>query len=87
MATATPKKSGKKTSVKPDKKPKVAPSLPKSLLENNSEVEIDPEALEFIAALDKYKKIHSRPFPSWSEVLFVVKQLGYKKAVGTVRGE
>lgn len=79
MATAPPKKSGKKPPARPDKKPKVASPLPKSALANNDDVEIDPAALEFIAALDKYKKIHSRPFPSWSEVLFVIKQLGYKK--------
>lgn len=80
MATATTKKKPTKTAAaKPEKKPKVASSLPRSALENNDDVEIDPDALEFIAALDKYKKIHSRPFPSWSEVLFVIKQLGYRK--------
>jgi hypothetical protein len=41
--------------------------------------EVDAEVLEFIAALDRFKKDHSRPFPSWSEVLLVVRQLGYKR--------
>jgi hypothetical protein len=42
--------------------------------------EVDAEVLEFIAALDRYKQQHRRPFPGWSEVLLVLKQLGYRKA-------
>lgn len=41
--------------------------------------EVDDEVLEFIAALDRFKKQHSRPFPSWSEVLLVLRELGYEK--------
>lgn len=41
--------------------------------------EVDADVLEFIAAIDKFKKKHGRPFPSWSEVLLVVKDLGYKR--------
>ncbi len=43
-------------------------------------LEIDPEVLEFIEAIDKYKKKHNRPFPSWSEVLYVFRKLGYKRS-------
>ncbi len=43
-------------------------------------LEIDPEVLDFIEAIDKYKKKHNRPFPSWSEVLYVFRKLGYKKS-------
>ena len=39
--------------------------------------EVDADVLEFIEALDRFKKQHGRPFPSWSEVLLVVRQLGY----------
>ena len=35
---------------------------------------------KFIEAIDKYKKKHNRPFPSWSEVLYVFRKLGYKKS-------
>jgi hypothetical protein len=42
-------------------------------------LEIDAEVLEFIDALDRFKKDHGRPFPSWSEVLHVLRQLGYQK--------
>ena len=42
--------------------------------------EVDAEALEFIAAIDRFKKEHGRPFPSWSEILLIVRRLGYKRA-------
>ncbi len=42
--------------------------------------EVDAEALEFIAAIDRFKQEHGRPFPSWSEVLLVVRQLGYRRS-------
>ena len=41
--------------------------------------EIDADALEFIAAIDRFKKENGRPFPSWSEILLIVRQLGYKR--------
>lgn len=41
--------------------------------------EVDAEALEFIEAIDRFKKQHGRPFPSWSEVLMVLRQLGYSR--------
>ncbi len=43
-------------------------------------LEVDHEVLDFIAALERFKKSNHRPFPSWSEVLFVLKDLGYRKA-------
>jgi len=42
-------------------------------------LEVDDDVLEFIEALDRFKKDHARPFPSWSEVLFVLRELGYHK--------
>jgi hypothetical protein len=38
------------------------------------------ELVEFITAIDSYKRIHERPFPSWSEILVIVKALGYERA-------
>lgn len=43
------------------------------------EGEITGELLEFIMALDEYKRINDRPFPSWSEVFEIVQFLGYRK--------
>ena len=41
--------------------------------------EVDAEVLEFIEAIDRFKKQHGRPFPSWSEVLMVLRDLGYRR--------
>jgi hypothetical protein len=46
------------------------------------DLEIDPDVLEFIAAIDHYRKAYNRPFPGWSEVLQILKQLGYRKPAG-----
>jgi len=41
--------------------------------------QMTPELLEFIQAVDQYKRIHGRPFPSWGEVLTILSELGYAK--------
>lgn len=43
------------------------------------EGEISGELLEFILAIDEYKRINERPFPSWSEVFEIIHYLGYRK--------
>lgn len=61
-----------------------APGLRKKLKVRSGpppvDLEIDPDVLEFIKAIDDYRAKHDRPFPTWSEVLHVFKGLGYKKA-------
>ncbi|MFO1009964.1 MAG: hypothetical protein U1F29_07870 [Planctomycetota bacterium] len=42
--------------------------------------EMPADVLEFITAIDDYKRAHQRPFPTWSEVLEVLKSLGYQRA-------
>lgn len=39
----------------------------------------DDEA-EFLKAIDEYKRSNRRPFPTWKEVLEVLRSLGYEKA-------
>ena len=41
--------------------------------------EMPPEVLEFITAIDDYKRLNRRPFPTWSEVLEILKALGYSR--------
>ena len=36
--------------------------------------QMSPEQFEFLMAIDEYKRKNSRPFPTWTEVLEVVKQ-------------
>lgn len=43
------------------------------------EREYDPEEIEFMKAIEEYKKTFARPFPTWTEVLEVCKALGYRK--------
>ncbi len=37
------------------------------------------EQFEFLMAIEEYKKANSKPFPTWTEVLEVMKALGYRK--------
>ncbi len=37
------------------------------------------EQFEFLMAIDEYKRKNSRPFPTWTEVLELIKALGYRK--------
>ena len=37
------------------------------------------EQFEFIMAINEYKKVNERPFPTWTEVLDVMHALGYRK--------
>lgn len=41
--------------------------------------EMPADVIEFMTAMDDYKRRHGRPFPNWSEVLQVVKSLGYDR--------
>lgn len=43
------------------------------------EGQMSEEQFEFLMAIDEYKKTNSRPFPTWTEVLEVIKALGYRK--------
>jgi hypothetical protein len=39
------------------------------------------EETEFMGAMDRYKRQNRRPFPTWSEVLEVLRSLGYRRVV------
>ena len=43
------------------------------------ERDYDDSEIEFMKAIDDYKRDFGRPFPTWSEVLEVAKALGYRK--------
>jgi len=47
------------------------------------EGEMTDEQFEFVMAVDTYKRLNHRPFPTWTEVLEVVKQLGYRKVAAS----
>ena len=43
------------------------------------EGQMSDEQFEFLMAIQEYKKKNARPFPTWTEVLEVIKALGYRK--------
>ncbi|GAB4146428.1 MAG: hypothetical protein Fur0037_14460 [Planctomycetota bacterium] len=69
--------SAKKKASSPKKR---TPAPKKRARSQTSSIEIDGDVLEFIEAIDRYKKESGRPFPGWSEVLHVLRQLGYRKS-------
>lgn len=44
-----------------------------------NEYPLSGDELEFINAINAYKQAYHKPFPTWSEVLHVLKWLGYRK--------
>ena len=43
------------------------------------ERDYNDEEITFMKAMDQYKRDNRRPFPTWSEVLEVLRALGYRK--------
>ena len=43
------------------------------------ERDYNDEEIIFMKAMDAYKRANRRPFPTWSEVLEVLRALGYRK--------
>lgn len=43
------------------------------------EGEMNQEQFLFIKAIDAFKRANDRPYPTWTEVLEVIRKLGYRK--------
>ncbi len=43
------------------------------------EGQMSDDQFEFLMAVEEYKRINQRPFPTWTEILEIVKLLGYRK--------
>lgn len=52
------------------------------------ERDYNDDETEFMKAMDRYKRENRRPFPTWSEVLEVLRSLGYRRVaeVGPLPG-
>lgn len=48
-------------------------------MKSADEGEMSPEQFLFIQAIDAFKRVNDRPFPTWTEVLEVIRKLGYRK--------
>lgn len=49
------------------------------------ERDYQPDEVEFMKAMDDYKRRSGRQFPTWSEVLEVIRDLGYRKVAEPTR--
>ncbi len=45
------------------------------------EYDLDADTLEFVQAVHRFKEESGRSFPSWSEILGILKSLGYEKRI------
>ena len=45
---------------------------------------MDDETLEFIQAIDYFRRRYDKSFPSWSEVLDIARAMGYRKVAEPV---
>src|SRR5688500_18851339 len=52
------------------------PDLYRGNVRSINEYPLEADELEFINAINGYKTRHNRPFPTWSEVLHVLRFLG-----------
>jgi len=43
------------------------------------EGQLSDEQLEFLMTIVEYKRKNARPFPTWTEVLEVIRAMGYRK--------
>ena len=44
-----------------------------------NEYVLDADVLEFINAVNQFKSVHQKPFPTWSEIHEIFLSLGYRK--------
>ena len=45
------------------------------------EGEMTGEQFEFVLAIETYKKVNKRLYPTWTEILEIIRQLGYRKVL------
>ena len=44
-----------------------------------NEYPMNPEVLEFINAINEFKTVQQKPFPTWSDIFGIFTDLGYKR--------
>jgi hypothetical protein len=71
IPVAAERRSGKDRREKGERRRQVDPTT--------CEKDYRDEEILFMKAMDQYKRSNRRPFPTWSEVLEVLRSLGYRK--------
>ena len=75
IPVAVERRSGKDRREKGERRRQVDPTT--------CEKDYSDEEIIFMKAMDQYKRANRRPFPTWSEVLEVLRSLGYRKTEAT----
>ena len=73
IPVAVERRSGKDRRVEPE------PERRRQVDPTTCEKDYSDEEIVFMKAMDQYKRANRRPFPTWSEVLEVIRSLGYRK--------
>src|SRR5829696_6311042 len=71
IPVAVERRSGSERRMKGERRRQVDPTT--------CEKDYSDEEIIFMKAMDQYKRSNRRPFPTWSEVLEVLRSLGYRK--------
>ena len=50
-------------------------------MKSAEEGEMSSEQFLFVMAIDAYKRVNNQPYPTWTEVLEVIRKLGYRKTM------
>ena len=45
-----------------------------------NEYVLEPDVLEFINAVNTFKSVNQKPFPTWTEIFKILISLGYRKS-------
>jgi hypothetical protein len=57
------------------------PAGRKQFFHTNQGADYTDNERDFLLAMDRFKREHQRPFPTWREVLAVVESLGWRRVV------
>ena len=71
IPVASERRSGKDRRDLPERRRQIDPTT--------CERDYNNDEIEFMKAMDQYKRDNRRPFPTWSEVLEVLRAMGYRK--------
>lgn len=50
-------------------------------MKSAEEGEMTPEQFLFVMAIDAFKRVNNKTFPTWTDVLEVIRKLGYRKTM------
>jgi hypothetical protein len=71
IPVAVERRSGKDRRVQGERRRQIDPTT--------CERDYTDDEIQFMKSMDQYKRDNRRPFPTWSEVLEVLRALGYRK--------